>query len=149
MKKSFVNAYNSKRGGEEGYKRIIDTIEKDGVCPFCPEHLLKYHKNPILEDGVYWLLTDNMYSYQGAKHQLLLIHKKHIESVLDLSEKAWGELFRLVRSETTKRGIRGGTLYIRFGDSSYTGASVAHLHANVISPDLENKNREPIMARVG
>ena len=146
---SFVNANNSLRGGEGEYKNVIEAIEKEGICPFCPEHLAQHHKNPILEEGAHWILTDNMYPYKGAKHQILLIHKAHIERISDLSGDAWRELFKLIHSETTKRGIKGGTFYIRFGDSSYTGASVSHLHANVISPDVENENREPIMARVG
>lgn len=146
---SFVNLQNSSRGADEEYGRVIDQIKKDGACPFCPENLARYHKNPILKEGSYWLLTDNMYPYKGAKHHILLIHKKHIENVANLSEDAWGELFRFVSSETKKRGIQGGTFYIRFGDTAYTGASVSHLHANLISPDAENKKREPIMARIG
>jgi len=149
MDKAFVNLDNSVRGGDDGYKKVIGEIKKDGVCPFCPEQLPKYHKNPILESGRYWFLTDNMYPYKGALHQLLLIHKIHIESIKDLSEDAWGELYKLISSEISKRGLAGGTFYIRFGNSSYTGASVAHLHANVISPDVRNKNREPIMIRAG
>ena len=146
---AFVNIQNSSRGGDEEYKHVIDAIKKDGACPFCPENLAQYHKKPILEEGAHWLLTDNMYPYKGAKHHILLIHKKHIENITDLSEDAWGELFQLINSETKKRGIRGGTFYVRFGDTIYTGASVSHFHANLISPDAEDKNREPIVARIG
>lgn len=146
---SFVNLKNARRGRNDKYRGVIEAIKKDGVCPFCPENLSKYHKNPILEEGAHWLLTDNMYPYKGAKQQLLLIHKTHVENVSDLSEGAWSELLKLIRSEMAKREIGGGTFYIRFGDSSHTGASVLHLHANVISPDTEKENREPILARVG
>lgn len=146
---TFVNLNNSNRGRDERYRNVIGEIQKDGVCPFCPENLAKYHKKPILRDGKFWLLTDNMYPYKGAKHHILLIHKKHIESVADLSGEAWSELLDLIKLETEKRKIGGGTFYMRFGDTAHTGASVTHLHANLVSPDIENPNREPIFARVG
>jgi len=145
---AFVNINNSFRGGDDEYKRVVDKIEKDGVCPFCPGHLV-YHKNSILAEGDFWLVTDNSFPYKGAKHHILFIHKEHIENIKDLSNDAWSELFDMVKSETKKRGIEGGTFFIRFGNTSYTGATVSHLHANIVSPDADNPNREPIIARVG
>jgi len=50
---------------------------------------------------------------------------------------------------TGENKIPGGTFIMRFGDTRYTGASVSHLHANLISPDGEDKDRKPIIARVG
>lgn len=145
----FVNTNNSSRGGDEEYKLVIDRIKKDGACPFCPENLARYHKKPILEEGAHWLLTDNAYPYKGAKHHILLIHKKHIENVAELAKEAWAEFFDLIQSATKKRDIKGGTFYMRFGNTAHTGASVSHLHANLISPNTENENREPIIARIG
>ena len=145
----FVNPNNSNRGGDEEYKAVIESIQKDGVCPFCPEALTKYHKKPIIKEGKYWTLTENMYPYKGAKHHLLLIHRAHIEDMRMLSAEAWNELFDLVAEETKKRKMGGGTFLMRFGETAYTGASVAHLHAVVISPDVDDENRAPIMARVG
>ncbi|MBI1838737.1 MAG: hypothetical protein HYR95_00315 [Candidatus Colwellbacteria bacterium] len=149
MNKSFVNLENTANRPDGVYKQVIDRIKDDGVCPFCPEHLGRYHKKPIVTDGRYWILTDNMYPYKGAKHHILLIHKRHIEAIVDVLPEAWSELLELVRVEAKKRSIAGGTFYLRFGDTSYTGASVTHLHANLISPDIDSKDREPILTRVG
>ncbi len=149
MKKSFVNLQNASSRPDGRYKNVIQKIRHDGVCPFCPQHLTQYHKRPIIKNGRFWLLTDNMYPYRGAAHHLLLIHKKHIESITDISPRAWGELLKLTQAETKKRRIGGGTFYLRFGDTAYTGASVTHLHANLISPDISKKNRKPIFTRVG
>jgi ATP adenylyltransferase len=145
----FVNPNNSNRGGDEKYKAVIASIQKDGVCPFCPAALTKYHKKPIIKEGKYWILTDNMYPYKGAKQHLLVVHKTHIEDMRMLSDGAWKELFDLVAEETKKRKLGGGTFLMRFGETTYTGASVAHLHVNVISPDVDDPSRAPIMARVG
>lgn len=149
MKKIFVDIKNAAARPDGAYKNIIQKIKQDGVCPFCPQYLTQYHKKPIITTGRFWTLTDNMYPYPGAAHHLLIIHKKHIESIADISAPAWSELLKLAQTETKKRRIGGGTFYIRFGDTSHTGASVTHLHANLISPDTRRKNRKPILARVG
>lgn len=155
---NFVNIDNAHRpdrpDGTDGkaikiYGKVIDKIKEDGVCPFCPENLSKYHKGPILKEGVYWLLTKNMYPYEGAKHHILIIHKKHIEKFNEIIPTAWDEAKSLIEFFAKKENIFGGTFMMRFGDTAHTGASVSHLHAHLISPDMENKKRKPIIARVG
>lgn len=147
MKKTFVSIHNA--GLRGGYKKIIEKIVRDGVCPFCPEHLTRYHKKPILAQSRWWTLTENGYPYTGAREHLLIIHRAHIEHLADITPRAWRELLLIAQGEAKKRGIDGGTFYLRFGDTAYTGASVAHLHANLISPDIRRQNRKPILARVG
>lgn len=156
--KHFVNADNTRRpdrpdgryGGKiKTYRKVIEKIEKDGVCPFCRKNLLKYHKNPILKEGVHWLLTKNMYPYEGAEHHILIIHKKHIEKFGEVAPGAWEELQSLVKSFLKKENISGGTFMMRFGDTAHTGASVCHLHAHLVVPDVKNKKRKPIIARIG
>lgn len=151
MDKPFVNISNTYRADQSGvvYGKVISQIQKDGVCPFCPEQFARYHKNPILRDGAHWLATDNMYPYEGAKHHVLFIHKKHIEHVEDVGVEAWAELHEFVKWLTAERGIRGGTFFMRFGDTNYTGASVSHLHANLVSPDVDKPDRKPVIARIG
>ena len=149
MPTPFVNLLNASTRPDDTYRNVIQKIKQDGVCPFCPKNLTRYHKKPILKTGRYWILTDNMYPYKGAKHHLLLVHKKHIEHLSEMSSGAWKELQALVNFITAKRKIKGGALLIRFGKTLYTGASVSHLHANLISPDIRKKNRQPILTRVG
>lgn len=151
MSKSFVNPDNTLRADGTGaeYSRVIADIAERDECPFCSESLAKYHKNPILREGAFWLVTDNMYPYEGAKNQILFIHKDHIEHLSDVSPGAWQELHRLAAWISDERDIRGGTFYLRFGETEYTGASVRHLHANLISPDVENPKRKPIVTRIG
>lgn len=148
MSKVFVNLKNAFRPNSP-YKNVIHEIARDHVCPFCPQHLKQYHKKPIIKTGKYWILTDNMYPYPGTKHHLLLIHKKHIEHIGDVSRPAWQELHALAVYIGKRRDIKGAALVMRFGDTSYTGASVSHLHANIIAGPGAAKKHEPIMFRVG
>lgn len=146
---TFVNFRNTKHRPDGKYGKVISHIRKAGVCPFCPAHLSRYHRNPILANGKYWLLTDNMYPYRGAKHHVLIVHKRHIESFARVSPGAWAELRKLIAALLKKRKIRGGTFLMRFGDTARTGASVSHLHANLIASGAAGKRRKPILARVG
>jgi ATP adenylyltransferase len=144
----FVNFDNTKHRPDGKYANVIAKIKEDGVCPFCPERLAKYHKNPILKEGTFWLLTDNMYPYDGAKYHELLIHKVHITSLDKIAPEAWLELKSLVDWFIAEKKIPGGALLMRFGDTAYTGASVTHLHANLISSSGD-ADRKPILARIG
>jgi hypothetical protein len=145
----FVNFENTKQRPDGKYGQVISKIQQDGVCPFCPESLAKYHPNPILRDGKYWVLTNNAYPYEGAKYHALLIHKTHITSIAEIEPEAWAELKIFVEDFVVTNNIPGGAFLLRFGDTRYTGASVQHIHANFVSPDGENKDRKPILARVG
>ena len=145
----FVNLENTAHRPTGTYGDVIEQIKKDDVCPFCPESLAKYHKNPILKEGKFWLSTNNFYPYEGAKYHELLIHKAHITTFGEISKEAWDELNDLITSFTAEKKIPGGTFFMRFGDTRYTGASVSHLHANFVSPDGEDKDRKPITARIG
>ncbi|MAG12402.1 hypothetical protein CL630_01155 [bacterium] len=144
--KKQVNIQNARKGQ---YYRVIEQIEKDGVCPFCPKHLLTYHKKPILRRGKHWLVTENMYPYKNARMHFLLIHRKHIISITQKSESAWVELLRHYKWLIKKHNVKGGSVMLRFGSTAHTGASVEHLHAQLIIGDREAKNYKPIVTQVG
>ncbi len=120
-------------------RAIMEKIRKEGHCPFCRENLDKYHKNPILKEGKYWLLTDNQWPYEKIKHQILAIYKTHVEHLKDVDPEAGKELFEMFGEECEKRNIPGGGLAIRFGSSIHGnyGSSVLHIHAHLVEPDLE------------
>jgi ATP adenylyltransferase len=144
----FVNVDSTKYRPDEVYGSVIEKIQKDGVCPFCPEQLATYHKNPILISKKHWLATENMYPYKGVKYHFLLIHKKHLSHINELSPEAWQELHEVTDEICAEYKIEGGSFLMRFGDSRFTGASVTHLHAHIISAE-PNPERQPIMTRVG
>jgi len=121
MNKSFVNLENTNHRPDSVYRNVIKKIKAARICPFCPEHFPLYHKKPIIKAGRHWILAENMYPYKGAKLHVILIHKKHIERISEVSSAAWSELLRLAKTETQKCAISGGTLYMRFGDPSATG----------------------------
>lgn len=122
----------------EDQKKVMEEIENQGHCPFCIENISKYHKNPILKEGKFWLLTENQWPYEKIKHQLLAIYKTHIEHISEMDPEAGKELVEFFAEETRKRNISGGGVAIRFGKSlnGNYGSSVLHIHAHLIEPDL-------------
>ena len=133
----YINMNSVRR--EDQFK-VMEEIKKEGHCPFCIENLEKYHKNPILKEGKFWLLTDNQWPYEKIKHQLLAIYKTHIEHLEEMDPEAGKELIEMFQEESKKREIKGGGLAIRFGSNpehGNYGSSVLHIHAHLIEPDLE------------
>ncbi|OHA17599.1 MAG: hypothetical protein A3H57_04775 [Candidatus Taylorbacteria bacterium RIFCSPLOWO2_02_FULL_43_11] len=147
--KHYVNTNNARSGDK--YENVIKEIAEHKVCPFCPEHIAKYHKNPILIEGTFWLATDNMYPYKPAKNHLIFIHKTHIENISEIVGEAWAEIHKMIGQIITDRKIPGGSFLMRFGDTAFTGASVTHLHAHLIqsNPESPDYGNSGLQARVG
>lgn len=144
MKKVRVENTRSK-----GYANVLKRIEKDGVCPFCEKHFLKYHTRPILKKGRHWILTENFNPYPGTTHHLLVVARKHVTHFSKLPKGAYAELFSLLSSEVKRRNIKGGGLFMRFGDSDYNFSSVGHLHAQLLVGVKRGKGTELLLAPLG
>jgi diadenosine tetraphosphate (Ap4A) HIT family hydrolase len=132
----FINISSVRRDDQ---KKVMEKINEEGHCPFCRENLDKYHKNPIIKEGKFWLLTENQWPYEKVKHQLLAIYKTHVEHLKDLDPEAGQELFEMFAEETKKRNIPGGGVAMRFGSNPLLGgygSSVLHIHAHLVEPDL-------------
>lgn len=140
---TFVNSENTKARPIDAYGDVIARIAKDGVCPFCSEHLRKYHKNSI-KKKIYWLVTGNMYPYKPTKHHLLIILKRHIVNMAEATAGELMELFKIVENEIKKLSIDGGTFIMRFGDTRFTGASVSHLHAHIVQSDPDDPDYDKV-----
>ena len=121
-------------------------IAQEGFCPFCPEHMGKYHTPPIVKVGAHWYVTPNMYPYENTLHHLLIITNEHMADSKDLSPQAWAELQEHLNWAMQEYGIEGGTLLMRSGDMSKTGSSVLHLHAQLI---VGSDKDRPVITRVG
>ncbi len=129
------------RLGEQ--RSVMETIVEDGVCPFCLEHLRKYHKKPLLAENDSWVLTENQWPYEGAGVHLLLILKRHIETLETLSADEWVDLGELVSYANHHFPLQGGIVGMRFGDPTFSGATVRHLHAQIVVPRMNSETKVP------
>jgi ATP adenylyltransferase len=136
--KKVVNKRFAKGKGE--YEKVIDSIDSENKCPFCPDNF-KYHKKEILKKIGTWFITENSWPYKNSEYHFLIINTNHKESFDELTKKDW-ESVRLITNWVVKEyKIKGGALALRFGDTDYTGATVCHIHAHIICPKI-NKNKE-------
>lgn len=121
-------------------------IAEGGFCPFCPEHMQKHHTPPILKTGEHWYVTPNMYPYENTSHHFLFITNLHITDSKELTPAMWGELQELIDWVLAENNIDCGTLVMRSGNMLKTGATVLHLHAQLIVGSDPDK---PVITRVG
>ncbi len=141
---------NHENARTEEQKNLMAKIEADGVCPFCAEHFTKYHPKPIIKESDHWFVTTNMSPYEGTKLHFLFVYKpSHITTLAEVSPEAGQDLFRLLSWVTEEYSIPGGSFFIRFGDYTYNGGSVAHLHAQLIVGKEQNADAEAIRVKLG
>lgn len=119
--------------GEEQRKVMQEILER-GHCPFCEENLLLYHKAPIFWRGKNWIVTQNQWPYRDKKQHFMLILRRHAVSLKEINAEEWEELGSHLHSLESEFGIKGGALAMRFGDMKLSGATVAHIHAQIIEP---------------
>ncbi len=130
-------------------RKVMQDIDVAGHCPFCIENLEKYHTEPIIKKGTYWLVTKNQWPYEHTKVHYLLINLTHVEHISQLDSAAGVELIELAQWLSKEFGVVGGGLVMRFGDTNYSAGSVSHLHAQFIQPDIEQPGFKPVRVKLG
>ena len=127
-------------------------IEKEEICPFCIDNLARFHKKKILKLTLHWLVTKNQWPYQNTRVHLLAIYREHAENISEISPEAGKELFEIIRWAEEEYKITSGALAMRFGDISGNGATVSHIHAQILSAKITNRSDPkyiPVRVRVG
>jgi ATP adenylyltransferase len=124
-------------------------LEKKGICPFCRKNFEANHREPILREGKNWLVTKNDYPYEGSKLHLLLVYKKHVDSIEKISEKDINELFGHIKWVKKEFKIPGGAFVMRFGDMHYNGATIYHLHSHIITGYKQKSTAESLKIKIG
>lgn len=130
-------------------RTVMREIVDAGHCPFCLENLRKYHKEPILKDGQFWILTKNQWPYDFTKHHLLLIYKEHVTDLQDLDPESGKELLEFLQWAQREYKVPGGGWAMRFGDTDYSAGTVAHIHVQFIMPNREHPEFEPVRIKIG
>ncbi len=129
--------------------KVMERIIRDGRCPFCRENFLEYHTKEILFETDHWLVTPNFEPYKGSKLHLILVPREHCTSPEELTPVAWADLQDVVKRVRAGYETPGGSLWMRFGDTEYTGASVRHLHAQLIVGASRKEGGEMILTALG
>lgn len=116
---------------------IMIDRERNNQDPFDPNII----EQPIIYRGENWYITENRFSYDNIEHQFLICSSKPIYKVEDISEEMWIELGKICLKLKNEYNIPGGALCFRFGDCSFSGASLKRLHAHLIQPKEDEKTK--------
>lgn len=130
------------------YHGVLKEIEREAVCPFCPE-TFKWHTKPILKRRGNWLITENFNPYTNTAHHLLVIGKQHKELLHELTACDFADIHWLLLWAVKKFKLKGGGVTMRFGVTEYTGATVCHLHAHLIVPKRVHGKTKPVYFPIG
>lgn len=128
---------------------VMKQIMAEGVCPFCPDQLRRFHRSPILVETAFWIVTPNHWPYDHTKVHLLAISKPHWEQLDEVTPQAAAELFEIFGKLVQEHHYPGGGLAMRFGDTTYSGGTIKHLHAQFVVPDAESSDFQPVRIKIG
>ncbi|MBN2095073.1 MAG: hypothetical protein JW727_03420 [Candidatus Aenigmarchaeota archaeon] len=133
---------NTRYAKSREYLKALEAAEKSGKCPFCPEN--RSFKNPVLKVSGGWIVKKNDWPYKNTLYHFVFIPNQHIEKLTELSPKDFEAIFGLLSWLIEEYKIPGGGFAMRFGNANYTGATVRHLHAHLIVPELDREGRAKI-----
>jgi ATP adenylyltransferase len=114
-------------------------LEAAGICLFCPASLREHaHQEVAFETG-HWAVTPNAFPYRGTRLHLLVVPHQHVNDMLDLGDEVLADFWVALRQVRERYGLDYYGLGVRNGNCSFTGATIAHVHAHVLvgDPDLE------------
>lgn len=129
------------------YEKLLFEAESRRECPFCPGSLFD-HNCRILGQTSNWLLVPNNFAYQNSAVHLLIIPRRHITEIGDISPNDWQEVQAIIHEVTTQQDSAsnfGGGLVLRFGSNS--GATLCHLHFHLIAPETDRKTGRSIIEK--
>lgn len=145
-----LNTYNVR---SEEQKNRMEKAAQENICPFCPEGLVKIHRQPIDKIIGNFFATKTAFPYEGTEHQYLVISKEHIVDPYNISDSDWQDIGRIFKWILDNSKMTGGAMFWRFGDMKKNGSSVAHFHMQVLSGNSgeyeDENNRESIKVKLG
>jgi len=120
------------------YFEILQQIQSEKKCPFCPDNF-KYHTEPILKESGNWFITRNFKQYENSDHHFIILSERHFERLEGASAPDFACILELAKWAENEFNLQGGALCMRFGKPAHTGATVYHFHAHLIVPQIDPK----------
>ena len=139
---------------EEEQRQIMEELAQTGECFLCEKTIdritAKYPGIATLpiHRGDHWFVKHNDFPY-GTRVHLIIAPFRHVMRIEDLEPAEFAELQKMVIWVNDQFGLPGGSLFVRYGDMSYTGATLSHLHFHILSGVAERKGEtQPVRAKL-
>lgn len=146
MNKSGLDLKNARK---QEQIQVMKKIISDGVCPFCHDFIDKikpaYHPNSVLIENDSWVATRNAWPYENTKEHLILVIKRHILNPEEMTREETLDLWDIIKEVKRKLEITHSTLLMRSDSTGQTGATVQHLHAQLVV----SVGDKPVITRIG
>src|SRR5580693_9040418 len=111
-------------------------LEAAGICLFCPETLREHARHEVILETPHWAVTPNAFPYAGTR--------QHVNDMLDLDDAALADFWGVLRTVREEYGLGHYGLGVRNGNCSFTGATIAHVHAHVLVGDRDLDPEVPV-----
>ena len=118
------------------------------ACLFCPEGLELKQKR-VFHRGQYWYVTPNDYPYVGTTVHVMIVSIRHLSRIEDMSTEEFLELQSMIAWVNKEFDIKGAGMFCRFGDTTYTGATIHHFHMHIAQGHSKTSDSKPIFALIG
>ena len=147
MSKSGLDLKNARK--KEQIK-VMKQIITDGICPFCHDFVDRqkpaYHSKPVLAETNFWIATRNAWPYKNTREHLIFVIKRHILMPEEMTKKEIIDLWNIIEKVKKMLKITHSTLLMRSDSTNKTGATVQHLHAQLIVADEKS---DGIITKIG
>jgi ATP adenylyltransferase len=126
----------------------MEALARAGACLFCPAGLNLKGKR-VFHRGVHWYVTPNDFPYAGTSVHVMIVSNRHIMSFEDLSPEELLELPKMLEWVNREFGIRGASMFARYGETLFTGATIHHFHLHIAQGVAKSETTEPLFALIG
>ena len=152
MSKHLQDLSNAREGKQ---RLIMEELAVTGECFLCQDVILRVaEKYPgvaslPIHEGKHWFIKHNDFPYQGTKLHVLIVPKRHVTNIEDLEIWEFVELKEMVAWVNTTFAVVGASMILRYGETSYTGATLTHLHFHIFHGVKWHENCEAIKPKLG
>ena len=132
----------------DAQKKDMEDLKVANVCLFCPEGLNLKSKR-VFHQGEHWYVTPNDFPYAGTTVHVMIVPRRHVVSLLDLLPEELVELPQMFAWVNREFSIRGATMLARYGETSFTGATIHHFHIHIAQGIQKSETTEHLYAAIG
>jgi ATP adenylyltransferase len=136
--------YNLEAGRSKAQVENMKQLAEAGRCFMCYENLITYENNRIEFETDHWIVTPNAYPYEHTTLHLLVIARRHVKTMTDLTHEERADLGEAIAQVEERFKLDSYAFGLRSGDFRYNGASVEHLHGHVVVGKRELEGFEKV-----
>lgn len=122
-------------------------LEAEGTCLFCPGTIDRDPDRVVLREPD-WLVRHNDFPYASTRLHLLVVPRRHVTDLLDLTDDELAGFWRVGRTLRERYALGFYGLGARCGDCRFTGGTIAHVHVHLVVGDVDDPGHAPVRLKL-